>query len=110
MKSSRLKAAFWMVILVAPARVFPADTEADVAALEQQCQAAREVKLKPVRDAEILRCKENGQDPGYCERYWRDYGNHPVKTPSGFRAPLFYDLPECVRAFEARKKLNLEGK
>ncbi|MET0659225.1 MAG: hypothetical protein ABW110_13825 [Steroidobacteraceae bacterium] len=94
-----------------PGAIFAADAESEVAALEAQCEAAREAKLKPLRDAEIDKCKnEQGKDPGYCERYWSDYGN-AVKLPNGnYRPRLFDDLPECVRAFEARKKLNREGK
>jgi hypothetical protein len=30
-----------------------------------------------------------------CERFYADYG-----ARMGGRAPLFYDLPECVAAFE----------
>lgn len=90
---------------------FAADTETEVAALEAQCEAAREAKLKPLRDAEIAKCKnEDGKDPAYCERYWRDLGD-AVKLPNGTMKPrLFDDLPECVRAYDARRKLNMEGK
>lgn len=88
-----------------------ADAESEVAALEQQCEAAREAKLKPLRDAEIARCKaEQGKDPAYCERYWSDYGAATRRSNGTVKPRLFDDLPECVRAFEARRKLNLEGK
>jgi len=32
---------------------------------------------------------------GECERFYADYGGR-----MGGRAPLFYDLPECIAAFE----------
>ena len=41
---------------------------------EQLCEQAREERLKPMRDAEIARCKSEGKDPGYCERYWNTLG------------------------------------
>ena len=92
--------------LLAVANLAQAD-EAKVQALEQKCDAAREVKLKPLRDAEIARCKsEKNKEAGYCERYWSDYGN-AKRNPNGTMQPrMFGDLPECVAAEEARRKLN----
>jgi hypothetical protein len=83
------------------------DEEAQVRKLEEQCEAAREAKLKPMRDAEIKRCvEEQRRDPAYCERYWSDLGN-ATRLPNGRVLPRkFDDLPECVAAHEARKKLN----
>ena len=94
------------VALLAASSIAVAD-EAEVKALEQACEAAREVKLKPLREAEIARCKaEPRSDPAYCERYWSDYGN-AIRLPNGTMQPrLFDDLPECVTAAEARRKLN----
>ena len=37
----------------------------------------------------------------HCERFYADYGNQ-----MGGRAPLFYDLPECVAAFDFAKSSN----
>jgi hypothetical protein len=81
-------------------------TERDVVALEEQCEQAREAKLKPLRDAEIAQCKtQNRNDPEYCERYFRDYGD-ASKNASGVMKPrLFDDLPECVAALKARQGL-----
>jgi hypothetical protein len=94
------------VALLAASSVAVAD-EADVKALEQACEAAREVKLKPLREAEIARCKAEGRnDAAYCERYWSDYGN-AIRLPNGTMQPrMFDDLPECVAAEEARRKLS----
>jgi hypothetical protein len=41
--------------------------------------------------------KEQRQDRAACERFYADYGSR-----SGDRAPLFYDLPECVTAHNFR--------
>lgn len=82
--------------------------EAEVKELEARCEAAREERLKPLRDAEIAKCKaDKRSDPGYCERFWRDLGA-PVRLPNGRIQPrMFDDLPECVAAREARQKLRL---
>jgi hypothetical protein len=87
-----------------------ADKAADVAALEAQCEQEREARIKPLREMEIARCKaDTHNDPAYCERYWKDYGN-AVRRPDGTMTPrLFDDLPVCVAAFEARRALNFEG-
>ena len=82
--------------------------EASVKELELRCEQAREAKLRPLRDAEIAKCKETpGRDPEYCERFFKDLGN-AARLPNGTTKPrLFDDLPECVAAFEARKQAAL---
>jgi hypothetical protein len=79
-------------------------TESEVKALDAKCEAAREAKLKPMRDAEIAKCKASKRnDPEYCERYWRDLGA-PTRLPNGNVKPrMFDDLPECVAASKARQ-------
>jgi hypothetical protein len=95
--------------LVVPTVVL-ADEEANVAALEAKCEAAREARIKPLRDAEIAKCKADGRnDPGYCERYWSDYGS-AHRMANGVMSPrMFDDLPECKSAAQARKALNQAG-
>ena len=68
--------------------------------LDAQCETAREQKLAPERANFIETCVEEKQrrDRAACERFYRDHG-----AQSGDRAPLYYDLPECVEAFEFRK-------
>jgi hypothetical protein len=88
-----------------PALVF-ADQASDVAALEAKCEAEREAKIKPLRDAEIAKCKaDQNNDPGYCERFWKDYGNSRRGANGGTIPRMFWDLPICVAAFKARKAL-----
>jgi hypothetical protein len=94
-----------LLLTAMPLSASRADDEAAVREMEQQCEVAREAKLKPMREAEIARCKEEGKDPGYCERYWRDLGS-AVRLPNGNMKPrMFDDLPECIAAHEARRKL-----
>jgi hypothetical protein len=78
--------------------------EAEVVKLEQQCEAAREAKIAPLREAEIAKCKaDKHEDPAYCDRYWRDNGN-PVRRPDGSMKPrLFHDIPECTVSWKARE-------
>lgn len=77
--------------------------ESEVVQLEQQCEAAREARLAPLREAEIAKCKaDKPEDPAYCDRYWRDYGN-ATRRPDGTMKPrLFHDIPECVASWKAR--------
>jgi hypothetical protein len=87
-----------------------ADPRAQAEQMDRQCEAAREARIKPRREMEIAKCKtEQGKDPGYCERFWSDYGN-AVRQPNGKMRPrLFDDLPECVAAREAWRKLANKG-
>lgn len=68
--------------------------------LDAECEAARERKLAPQREHYIEECVRLGQqrDRAACERFYADHG-----AQAGGRAPLYYDLPECVRAFEHRQ-------
>ena len=67
------------------------------AKLDAVCEQAREVKLAPMREEFVEECVTEGQqrDRESCEDFYADFG-----AQSGNRAPLFFDLPECVEAFE----------
>jgi len=83
-----------------------ADPASDVAALEAKCEKQREEKIKPLREMEIAKCNAHrDNDPGYCERYWKDYGNAMRVAGGGMTPRMFDDLPICLQAFEARKAL-----
>ena len=71
--------------------------------LDQACENAREQKLAPLREHYIEECVAKNQRPdrASCERFYADFG-----AQSGSRAPLFYDLPECVEAFEYKRNQN----
>ncbi len=102
-------AAVALVLLGAPLAAL-ADRESEVAALEARCEKEREARIKPLREAEVAKCKAEGRnDPGYCERFWKDYGN-AVRRPNGTMIPrLFDDLPVCAEAFKARRDFNRDG-
>lgn len=101
----RLAVAAMLILLGRPILVF-ADQASDVAALEARCEAEREAKIKPLRDMEIAKCKaDQHNDPAYCDRFWKDYGN-AVRSINGAMVPrMFSELPVCVAAFKARKAL-----
>jgi hypothetical protein len=98
-----LACAAALLLLGGPLRVF-ADKESDVVALETQCEAEREARIKPLREMEIAKCKaDRHNDAAYCERFWKDYGN-AVRSSNGTMVPrMFSELPVCVAAFKARK-------
>ena len=88
-----------LVLATGIARAGDDDRAARQAELDAACEAAREAKLAPLRAQYIEECvaKEQRPDRAACERYYADFGNR-----SGDRAPLFYDLPECVAAHNHR--------
>lgn len=93
-----------MALMVVPTFFFASITNADIsaqqAALDAACEQAREQRLAPEREKYIEECveKQQKQDRAACERFYSDYG-----ARTGNRAPLYYDLPECAKAFEFRR-------
>jgi len=99
-----LRLGLALLVLTVPI-VARADKAQDVAALEAKCAQEREAKIKPLREAEIAKCKaDKSNDPEHCEHFFSDYGNGGRRTPR-----LFDDLPSCVAAANARKALNADG-
>lgn len=96
-----------LLLLIALAVVAPVagqarETERERLAMQAElngaCEVARQKKLIPLRSQYVEECVEKRPDRESCERFYADYGSQ-----SGNRAPLFYDLPECVTAFEYNK-------
>jgi len=67
------------------------------AGLDAACEEARQKKLVPLRKKYIAECVSNRELTSLeeCQRFYADYGER-----MGGRAPLYYDLPACVTAFE----------
>jgi len=67
------------------------------ARLDRSCESARQKKLIPMRKEVVDQCVANKERSSRkeCERFYADYGER-----MGGRAPLYYDLPECVTAFD----------
>jgi len=88
--------AVLILLLVTPASAKETRQEKQ-AQLDGACEVARQKKLIPMRKGFVEVCVANKELPNRneCERFYADYGNR-----MGGRAPLFYDLPECVTAFD----------
>ena len=84
------------------------EREAEQAELDAICEAARQEKLTLVRAEYIEECIEKKQRPDResCERFYADYG----ESAGGNQVPLFYDLPECVKAYEYRRSYRNPGR
>ncbi|MEJ2453110.1 MAG: hypothetical protein P8103_03000 [Candidatus Thiodiazotropha sp.] len=69
------------------------------AQLDQACEAARQAHLAPLREAMIRKCmRDSGKPRSACEPRHGNYGER-----AGNRPALFYDLPECERAFDYQR-------
>lgn len=88
----------------ATAASFEADKQATLqrqAELDQACEAARTAKLIPMRQTlfnECMNSKKTTDTAQDCTRKTADYNGNRYEA-----APLFYDLPACVTAFEFKK-------
>lgn len=94
---------FVVITLVATpalAKQYSAEKQAQ---LDGKCEVAREKKLIPVRQQFVDECVSNKELPSLeeCRRFYADYGGR-----MGQRPPLFYDLPECVEAFDYRQSVR----
>ena len=95
---SRGLLVIFLAISITPIAI--ADRGKQQATLDAACEQARERRLAPERERFVNECvaKKQKPDGASCERFYSDYG-----ARSGNRAPLYYDLPECIKAFEFRK-------
>ena len=79
----------------------------DVKKLSEECEAARQVALAPIREQRTQACIEQQlRSPDHCRRYYSTYGNvaaGPAQVP---RSGYYYDLPECVQWLDAREELR----
>ena len=96
--------ALALLALAAPAR---AQSEVELKRLDEldrQCEQAREAKLAPMRAERIERCvREDKRPRDECNTELSSWGNTQT-VRGGSRTGMFYDLPECVAAFEARQR------
>jgi hypothetical protein len=85
-----------VTILAGPAQA-KESREQKQARLDAVCEVERQKKIAPMRSKVTADCVSNKELPSQqeCETFYADYGER-----MGRRAPLFYDLPECVTAFD----------
>jgi hypothetical protein len=86
----------FLILLATGPVLADAARDAKQAKLDAACEAARQEKLAPLRRKYTQQCVANKELPSReeCERFYADYGER-----TGRKAALFYDLPECVAAF-----------
>jgi hypothetical protein len=96
--STRLLSILVSLVLLNSSPLYAAsEREQKQAELDAACEAAREKILAPLRKQFVNECvqKKEQSDRAACEAYYSDYGSQ-----SGDRAPLYYDIPECEKAFD----------
>lgn len=80
--------------------------------LRQRCEAAREVKLAPLREQAIEECvsrPRSTQTRAQCQEFYRDFGQGGGTVGGGFRTPMFIDVPECQEYFAEQDRQNQAG-
>ncbi|MDX2428404.1 MAG: hypothetical protein QNK22_06905 [Xanthomonadales bacterium] len=96
MKISQVLLSFVFVSLLINPVLAKESREDKQARLDAACEVARQKKIAPMRQQVIQDCVANKEFPSRkeCEQFYADYGER-----TGRKAALFYDLPECVTAF-----------
>ena len=103
MREALLTAAV-MLLGLSGAAASAAETEEDLrqarqAELDRACETARQVALAPRRQEIYEECiNRSGKEADACRSEANAYNGNRIGA-----TPLFYDLPECVEAFEYRK-------
>ena len=71
--------------------------------LDAACNAAREAKLAPEREALIKKCVKEGKSQSSCNSYYKSYGD-ATGNSGNYTVRKYDNLPECEAAREARSK------
>jgi len=101
---TRLALLVLLAVVSLPARPQTAAEMKRLAELDAICEAARERKLAPLRAERTERCVREEKRPlEACRAENAHWGNTSAIRGRGARAGMFYDLPECLAAFEARQ-------
>jgi hypothetical protein len=75
--------------------------------LDTLCEEEREKRLKPERDKLISDCIKRGdKQEEWCENYYADWGDAKRIDTVSMRPALYYNLPECIAAKEARENAD----
>ena len=88
-------------------------SEPSLEQLRQRCEAAREVKLAPLREQAIQDCvsrPRSTRNRAQCEEFYRDFGQGGGTVGGGFRAPMFIEVPECQEYFAEQDRQNRAGR
>ena len=93
----RLILSLLSLLVIVP---FGHGAQSEQTTLDAACEAARQIQIEKDKVFLVQECvdKKFKSSRADCERFYADHGNQ-----AGSRAALYYDLPECVEAFEATK-------
>jgi len=108
---SRLLSATLLFLLLATGVAL--GSEPSLEQLRQRCEAAREVKLAPLREQAIQDCvsrPRSTRNRAQCEEFYRDFGQGGGTVGGGFRAPMFIEVPECQEYFAEQDRQNRAGR
>ncbi len=73
--------------------------------LKEKCEAAREAKLAPERQALIKSCIAEKEKPAdECERYYADYGAGGRTAAGAGKVRKYNNLPECEALYKAERE------
>jgi hypothetical protein len=78
--------------------------EAKQMELDQRCEAARDIKLGPVRSQIFDECMSAAHSTDTETDCRRKAATYNANRKNG--SPLYYDLPQCVAAFEHNRSKN----
>ena len=100
-----MKAVLLLTILISVfiSQVFAEDRQLVQQQLDEACETARLKKLTPIREKYAEACvAEWDRSQQYCDRFYSDYGNK-----GGDQPVLFYDLPECEKAWNYQQRYRI---
>lgn len=70
--------------------------------LDKECEKARQIALAPRKKEIYQECHEKfKKSEAVCKEEAQAYNGNRING-----APMFYELPECVKAFEYKNKHN----
>ena len=76
--------------------------------LMEECLLFRVQEIAPLRDAKIKTCvNEQGNDPAYCTRFYKDYGEAYMADNGVMQLGFFWDTPLCEKALNIEKYFML---
>jgi hypothetical protein len=104
MNKFRLLAGLLALVVASCAQAFQADDERNAARqaeYDRACEAARTVKLTPLRQQAFVECMNSKRNTDSAEDCKRKTSGANLNIQGG--GTRFYDLPACVEAFEFRK-------
>jgi hypothetical protein len=82
-------------------------TSTNLDRLKQQCEAAREQQIAPLRKQAIEECiAKNVKSVSECEKFYEDYGNAGTTKGGGFRQRMFHNIPECQAYYAAEENFR----